>query len=71
MRNPEKKYPNWLYDGITDDSDSWGMCCSKETARKCAEEYYDRHMRRNNWTQAFVFFILPIMLIIAVGLLAA
>lgn len=36
------KYPENLYSGISDDSDSWGMCCGEEEARRCAEDWYDR-----------------------------
>ena len=42
MSKPKnKKYPKDLYDGITSDPDTWGMCCSEEMARKCAESNYD------------------------------
>lgn len=39
------EYPKNLYDGITDDPDSWGMCCSREAAEQCAREWYDRYHR--------------------------
>lgn len=37
----DKMYPPEVYRGITDDKDTWGMCCSKEMAYRCAEEYWD------------------------------
>lgn len=37
----DKMYPPEVYRGITDDEDTWGMCCSKEMAYRCAEEYWD------------------------------
>lgn len=37
----DKTYPPEVYRGITDDEDTWGMCCSKEMAYRCAEEYWD------------------------------
>ena len=40
-------YPSSVYSGITDDPDSWGMCCSKEMAYKCAEDYYDIYVRKD------------------------
>ena len=42
-------YPASLYADITDDPDSWGMCCSKEMAYKCAEEYYDSYIRKDKY----------------------
>ena len=39
MKKP-KKYPSRIYNGITDDPDTWGMCCSKEMAYRCAESNY-------------------------------
>lgn len=39
------KYPESLYSGITDDPDTWGMCCSEEQARKCAEAWYDDQIK--------------------------
>lgn len=29
------------YSGITDNPDSWGMCRSEKSAKRCADEYYD------------------------------
>lgn len=40
-REKDKKYPPEVYRGITDDESTWGMCCSKEMAYRCAEEYWD------------------------------
>lgn len=40
-----KKYPARAYRGITSDHNTWGMCCSEEMARLCAEEHYDRYRR--------------------------
>lgn len=37
----DKTYPPEVYRGITDEEDTWGMCCSKEMAYRCAEEYWD------------------------------
>lgn len=37
----DKTYPPEVYRGITDDESTWGMCCSKEMAYRCAEEYWD------------------------------
>lgn len=37
----DKTYPPEVYRGITDDESTWGMCCSKEMAYRCAEEYLD------------------------------
>lgn len=34
-------YPPQVYSGISDDPDSWGMCCSKEMAHRCAESHWD------------------------------
>lgn len=39
------KYPESLYSGITDDPDTWGMCCSEEQARHCAEAWYDDQIK--------------------------
>ena len=41
-KNADNHYPSSVYFGITDDPDTWGMCCSEEMARKCAEENYQR-----------------------------
>lgn len=41
------KYPESLYSGITDDPDTWGMCCSEEQARRCAEAWYDMRMKED------------------------
>lgn len=38
-----KKYPDKVYEGINNNSDTWGMCCSENMARKCAEDWYDNH----------------------------
>lgn len=35
------RYPPQVYSGISDDPDSWGMCCSEEMARRCAEQHWD------------------------------
>lgn len=40
-RKTQKGYPPEVYRGITDDESTWGMCCSKEMAYRCAEEYWD------------------------------
>lgn len=42
-------YPSSVYSGIADDPESWGMCCSKEMAYKCAEEYYDTYIRKDKY----------------------
>lgn len=41
------KYPESLYSGITDDPDTWGMCCSEEQARRCAEAWYDDQIKED------------------------
>lgn len=41
----KKLYPPSVYFGITDDPETWGMCCSEEMARKCAEEHYDEQQK--------------------------
>lgn len=41
------KYPESLYSGITDDPDTWGMCCSEEQARHCAEAWYDNQIKED------------------------
>ena len=35
------RYPPQVYSGISDNPDSWGMCCSEEMARRCAEQHWD------------------------------
>lgn len=40
VKKNSKKYPDFVYKGITDNENSWGMCCSREMAEECAEEYY-------------------------------
>lgn len=35
------RYPPQVYSGISDDPNSWGMCCSEEMARRCAEQHWD------------------------------
>lgn len=37
-----KKYPNQVYSGITSDPETWGMCHSEESARKCAEDWWKK-----------------------------
>ena len=44
-----------LYDGITSEPDSWGMCCSEEMAKECAE-YNDKLFRKKSVKQ-FLFFV--------------
>ena len=60
-------YPASLYADITDDPDSWGMCCSKEMAYKCAEEYYDNYIRKGKYdflkTICLGVFIVALMMI--------
>lgn len=34
-------YPSHVYSGIGESPDSWGMCCSEEMARRCAECNWD------------------------------
>ena len=44
MRKKTKEsyhYPPQAYSGISDNPDSWGMCCSEEMARRCAEQHWD------------------------------
>lgn len=43
-------YPDSVYEGITSDPDTWGMCCDEEMARECAEEYYLRTRKKEKWT---------------------
>ena len=71
-------YPPSVYNNITDDPDTWGMCCSKEMAYKCAEEYYDRYMRhidkhkhRDEMIKkiGLVFFIVSPLLLVVLFLL--
>lgn len=62
----EKKYPAHVYRGITGDPDTWGMCCSEEMARLCAEEHYDRN-RRDGAKFAFLAGIATLIVIIATG----
>lgn len=47
MNHQNPKYPRHLYDDITDNENSWGMCCSKEMAQKCAEDWY----RNGGWKE--------------------
>lgn len=50
----KKKYPNSVYTGIHADPETWGMCCSYEAARKCAEQYYDIYERKDHpWSVFF------------------
>ena len=39
--NENHRYPPQAYSGISDNPDSWGMCCSEEMARRCAEQHWD------------------------------
>ena len=41
------KYPESLYSGITDDPVTWGMCCSEEQPRRCAEAWYDDQIKED------------------------
>lgn len=58
-----ENYPASLYADITDNPDSWGMCCSKEMAYKCAEEYYDNYIRKKKSDWLLFFFVLFLMMI--------
>ena len=40
------KYPDGYFDDITDDPNSWGMCCSREMAIECAKDHYKLHIKR-------------------------
>lgn len=51
------KYNSIVYRGITDDPDTWGMCCNKEMAYRCAEEWWDREGRRNYYLEKFMEFL--------------
>lgn len=60
---PMKKYPAHVYRGITSDPDTWGMCCSEEMARKCAEEYYDtsKKEKKERISSAIISFIVILL----------
>ena len=62
-------YPSSVYSGITDDPESWGMCCSKEMAYKCAEEYYDTYIRKDkyHWVNILgvtIVLMIPIVMLV-------
>lgn len=42
------QYPDYIYENITDDPDTWEGSCSKELAIMRAEEYYDTYERITN-----------------------
>lgn len=44
-----------LYDGITSEPDSWGMCCSEEMAKECAK--YNDELFRKKSVKQFLFFV--------------
>lgn len=52
----KKWYPKWYFDEITDDPNSWGMCCDKERAIECAKEHFDRY-ERHKWRIAVIIII--------------
>lgn len=58
----KRRYPPDIYRNITDDPDTWGMCCSKEAARSCAEAYYDDTERIHSFKDVILAFILSIVM---------
>ena len=48
IRLKDNRYPKEIYSGITDNPDSWRMCCSKEMARRCAEDNYKLSQREKH-----------------------
>lgn len=57
------KYPESLYSGITDDPDSWGMCCSEEQARRCAEAWYDDQIKEDKKFGIIGFSVVAVVVI--------
>ena len=47
-----KQYPDYIYENITDDPDTWEGSCSKELAITRAEEFYDTYERITNTKDA-------------------
>lgn len=62
-KNKKKKYPDNVYFGITDNENTWGMCCSKEMAYRCAEEHWE-----NTYKKSIIFTIFLITISIVGGL---
>lgn len=62
------RYPAYIYNGISSDPDTWGMCCSEEMVRKCAESNYRLRIeqRRNKLINTIKDVSISICLIIGI-----